>query len=175
MRQVLKLSTIVILTTLLSGCSWVSSFFIMNLTNDRIIISYSLKPNKTNSNTNTTKYGNCCYALEDTILFNKLNPKEESYDDDILGDSFTQEYSKHSTDSLRKFTVVINPHSAISGGYNIPTFSFYNSEMRHHIFENLIEMKVVRVETQDTINLTPALLYNFTRRLGKFQIALVFE
>ena len=172
MKQALKLSIIITLTTSLTGCSWISSFYIMNLTKDRIIISYSLKPNR---NQNNSKYDNCCYALQDTVLFNKLNPKKESYDADILGNSFTQGYSKHITDSAIKFTVVINPNTSIHGGFNIPTFSFYNSEMRHHIFENVINMKVIRVETKDTINLNPALLYNFSRKLGKTQIALVFE
>lgn len=162
--KTLKIILLLTLTVNLSSCSWLSSFYIVNRTRDKIIISYTLKP-KTNTFSN--------YALGDTLIFNKINSNENSCDKDLIGDALRQEYSQKNSNGLENYTIILDPNTSVSGG-QFPGTSYYRAR-EEKVFDNISKMNVIRLETKDTIEITPTLLYNFTRPFGKFDLALVFE
>ncbi len=157
---------LLIASTTFSSCSWLSSFFIINNTSKNIIVTYTLKP---------TADKDYAYALKDTLIFTKLRHNENINDDKILGNHFTYEYSKQLLNGNENYSVTILPKTAMSSGYRIPFFTFSNTEERHKIFNNLIEMTIVRIDANDTIKLNSTLLPDFSRQFGEHQIALIFD
>jgi hypothetical protein len=99
--------TLLLLTTSLSSCSWLSCFYIINMTSDKIIITYTLT---------TTDPNDYDYALKDTLEFNKLTTDENSNpnkntvdDDDLIGNSYNQEYSKQIIEGKEIYSVTLKP------------------------------------------------------------------
>ena len=161
----LKLISLIILTTTLSGCVWRSGFFIVNRTNNKIIITYSL-----------TSKSEHDLALRDTVQFFKLDTSEDMDDDDIIGEPFVQEYSKIFIDGGTRFTVTINPNTAMTGGYNLYGFTYHPSDKRRkEMFDNVINMQVIRMDTKDTVNLKPSLLSDFIKSFGRHHTGLIFD
>ena len=143
---------------------WNSGFYIVNKTNDKIIITYSL----------TSDFGKG-YAL-DQVKFNKLDTTADRYDDDIIGEPFDQEYSHKVVNGIQEFSITINPSTALCGGLHPPGFGRVpTDQMRHNMFKNIIKLRIIRLDTKDTITLTPSLISDFTTPFGKHHTGLVFD
>lgn len=161
-----KLVLLIFLSTSLSGCSWLSSFFIVNKTSDKISITYSLNP---------TSKDDYSYALKDEINFNELNNEEKEDNIDLIGKYIEKEYSKEVIDGIEVYSVIIEPNTALCGGFNLPFFHYGQTDERHKIFENLLEMTIIRFDTKDTIVLSPTSIADFSRPLNPHHIALIFD
>jgi|GEM_PF-3634165 len=161
-----KLIIALLFTTLLSACSWRSGFFIVNKTNNKIIITYSITSSVEGQ-----------FALEDEIMFYKIDSTKGIVgSDDVIGNSFKHDYSKKVTNGVTEFETTINPNSAISGGLILYGFVHSpNDEMRHQMFNNIINMRIIRMDTKDTLNLKPSFLSDFTTRIGRHHTGLIFD
>ncbi len=148
----------------LRSCSWSSTFYIINKTKNKILITYSLKPTEETS-----------YALKDTIEFLKLSKNQDVDDEDLMTENVVSEFSKISENGIEKYNVTIDSNVALSGGERIHNFVFSRTEQRHQIFSNIIEMSVIRMDTKDTVILKPSLLAAFSRPFKRFDIALIFD
>ncbi|WP_207432586.1 hypothetical protein [Sabulibacter ruber] len=155
-----------ILVFSLSGCSWLSSFYIINNTQDKIIITFSLMP---------TQRSDYDFAIKDTIEFYKLKKDWKAEDSKLTKDSSGGTYLKENRDGLEYYKMIINPNSAASSGSNLPNFTFQEKSYRREIFSNIIEMQIIRQDTKDTVWLKPSFLADFSKQLGKFDISLVLE
>ncbi|HXD93988.1 MAG TPA: hypothetical protein VNX01_12305 [Bacteroidia bacterium] len=162
-----KLIILLLLTTLLSGCCvWRSGFFIVNKTNNKIIITYSITSNTEGQ-----------LALGDEIGFYKLDSTDDiAGGDGVIGESFKNDYTKKVTNGVTEFETIINPNTAMSGGIILPGFTHApNDKMRHQMFNNIINMRIIRMDTKDTLNLKPSSLSDFTTRVGRHHTGLIFD
>ena len=168
MRKI-RIITFLLLTTTLSSCSWVSSFYIINNTKGDILITFKLKPTSKND-TN--------YALRDTIEFYKvIKNKDGNIDGKLSTNSPTSgRFLKKIEKNIEKYSLTIKASTLISSEQNLyNNFSYTDEIKRHEIFENIIEMTIVRMDTKDTISIKKTMLADFTRPFERHDIALIFD
>jgi hypothetical protein len=157
------------LCTTLSSCSWVSSFYIINDTNKPITIIYKLK---------STLKDDDNYALKDTIEFFKLIKSEVDIIDikESCNTPIKDEFIKEIEANVESYSVTIKPKNFISSGQNLyENFNFSNHLKRHEIFNNLIEMIIIRNDTKDTLIINKSMIADFSRPFGRHDIALIFD
>jgi hypothetical protein len=165
----LHLIIIVFLTTSLSSCSWLSSFFIINDTSDVIVITYKLLP------TSEKGYE---FAITDAVEFHKVVKKvdggidrKQTWDSKADG-----KFSKTSIDNQEVFTLTLSARTAATfGNSSLLNFSYGSFERRHKIFGNVIEMTIYRTDTQDSVTLKKSMLADLSRPFGRTDIALIFD
>lgn len=172
MKRLLQLFLLMTITVL-SSCSWESGFYIINKTSNQIIITYTL------TSSDASKYE---YALKESLEFYNLtveenpNPNKNNIDDsDLIGAEYQQDYSKQTFGGNETYTITLKPNTAICGGHQLPYFTYTQKDKRHQIFNNVLQMTVIRLDTKDTVTLKPALLSDFSRPFGKYDIALIFD
>lgn len=156
------------LCTTLSGCSWLSSFYIVNDTDKSIIITYKLKQ---------TPEDDYYYALKDTIKFFKLIKSEDGQIDRKLSSNspIQGEFIKRTQNKIEFYSLTIEAKTLVSSGQNLGNFNYLDSSKRHEIFNNLIEMTIIRNDTKDTLILKKAMIADFSRPFGRHDIALIFD
>ncbi len=171
--KILQIISLLLLVTVLCGCSWRSYFYIINKTSGNISITYTL---------NAAITSDYDYALADEVKFNHLTTKysadsTNSTDDDkdSIVESFTQEYSQQRSSGKAVYSVTLRPQTAMCGGRGLNNFTYSQTEKRHRMFTNVDKMIIIRFDTKDTVTLTPDLLTDFAKPLGKHDIALIFN
>ena len=166
----LQVIVIALLATTLSACSWMSSFYIINDTSESIIITYTLLP------TDKKAFG---YAITDSVVFYGLGEDSNGDIERFKKTGNTLSTGKHIrslNNHQQVHTLTAPAKSAVTFEYGgLLNFSYGNSEMRDEIFENVVEMKIYRMDTGDSIILTKSMLSDMSRPFGQRNIALVFD
>lgn len=167
--KILRMITATLLTVALSGCSWLSSFFIINNTNNEIIITYELLP----TDKNDTEL-----ALKDTIEFYKLvkDTKGNINQNKTFRSPINGSYAKTYTTEKQIISLTLLPQTAMTCGQgSLYNFSYDNSKKRHEIFSNVIQMKIYRMDLKDTIVLQQSTLADLSKPFNQTNIALIFD
>jgi len=164
----IRIIIFILLCPTLSGCSWISSFYIINDTNNTIIITYKLKP---------TSEDDDYYALKDTIEFFKLIKNEDGEIERKLScnSPIQGKFIKNTHNNIEFYSVKIQAQTLVSSGQNLGNFSYLDQLKRHEIFNNLIEMTIIRNDTKDTLTLKKSMIADLSRPFGRHDIALIFD
>ncbi|MEH0153181.1 hypothetical protein V6R21_03485 [Limibacter armeniacum] len=137
----LKIISLILILFLVSGCSYVSDFFIYNLSNQAITIVYTL--------TKPSSYGMFItnpdvYKINTENEENKLTKVEN-------------EMVKYSS-STQTVTCTINSKEALRIGNEI-NFTLSNYDERKQIGENVGQLTITRITTCDTLTCNGNYIY----------------
>ncbi len=165
--------TSLFLSTFLISCTWVSNFYIINKSSNKIEVTYLFEPNSPDTAENAiSKDLRFNYVLangNNSINYNTIE------DIDIIGDYYHQEYYKRMLRDKILYSITLEPNTAIHCGRNQFHFSFSQVERRDQMFNNIIEMTIIRYDTNDTVTLKPSMISDFSHPLGKYHFALIFD
>lgn len=167
--KTLRIIIATLLVLVLSSCSWLSSFFIINNTNSNITITYELLP----TDKNDTEL-----ALQDTIEFYKLvkDTKGNINANKTFSSLISGSYTKTHTTEKQILSLTLLPQTAMTCGQgNLYNFSYDNDQKRHEIFSNVIQMKIYRMDLKDTIVLHQSTLADLSKPFNQTNIALIFD
>jgi hypothetical protein len=118
------------------------------------------------------------YAVTDSVEFYNLIKDSNGDINRIktINSPINGKYSKRLNDNQLMHTITLAGKTAITfGNSQLFNFSYGNFKKRHEIFENIIEMKIYRMDSNESVTLTKSMLADLSRPFEEAGIALIFD